>query len=452
MKKLNIKNFFKRTDKDSVVYKNILGAFFVRGGALLVSVFSTPAFIKYFNDDVVLGVWYTVLSVITWILNFDLGIGNGLRNHLTATLDKNDYRRSKELISTSYIIFGILIAVLGVLGYLLIGFVNWNAFFNVPIEKVSYDTMVLVVRCLFVGIMLQFFLKLINSVLYAMQHSAAINAISLVISVAQLIFVLIVRCGSAEESLRVLSFAHVFIITVPYAVVTFILFSGKCKNIRPSFSSFRKDSLKSVMSVGGIIFICQILYMIIINTNNYFISHFTGNSNVVEFEIFNKFFSLIGTFITLIMTPLWSMITKAISQKDYVWVTKLYKKVLFMVAITSVLEFMIIPFIKPLVYLWLGNVSVEINYLYLSLLAVWGTVFTLHNALSTFACGLSKMKTQLICYSVGVVVKLIFLHLVYQFTNHWIYVVLSNILILLPYCVAQMVVFKRQLNFSKKEN
>ena len=299
--------------------------------------------------------------------------------------------------------------------------------------------------------MLQFFLRLIDFVLYAMQCSAVINAKALIISILQLLFVLLFPSETAEKGLITLSYAYIVIISLPSLCVTIVLFAGKLKNIKPSFKSFRKDSLKSVMGVGGIIFVCQILYMIIINTNNYFISHYTNTENVVEYEIFNRLFSLVGTVTALIMTPLWSMITKALSEKDFVWIKKLYKKMSMLVICTAALEFLAIPFIKPIIKIWLGERLVSINYFYLLVFAIWGSIFTWHNALSIFACGIGKMKTQAICYFVGVIVKLVFLYFVFQFTKHWIFVIISNILILLPYCVAQRIVFQKQLKFNQKE-
>ena len=44
---------------DRNVMANILYAFIIKGFSLFVSLFSMPLYIKYFNDDSVLGLWYT---------------------------------------------------------------------------------------------------------------------------------------------------------------------------------------------------------------------------------------------------------------------------------------------------------------------------------------------------------------------------------------------------------
>ena len=38
---------------------NVAGAFLVRGAALVVSLFTMPAYLRFFNNNATLGIWYT---------------------------------------------------------------------------------------------------------------------------------------------------------------------------------------------------------------------------------------------------------------------------------------------------------------------------------------------------------------------------------------------------------
>lgn len=76
-----------------IVLKNSVAAILIKGAGVIISVLSMPAFLRYFDDKAVLGVWYTILGVVTWIDFFDLGIGNGLRNSLVDSFNARHFRR-----------------------------------------------------------------------------------------------------------------------------------------------------------------------------------------------------------------------------------------------------------------------------------------------------------------------------------------------------------------------
>ena len=40
------------------LFENIIGAFVVKGGSLIVSVVLLPLYLRFFGDQTVLGIWY----------------------------------------------------------------------------------------------------------------------------------------------------------------------------------------------------------------------------------------------------------------------------------------------------------------------------------------------------------------------------------------------------------
>lgn len=88
-------------ENNRVILSNALGSLFIKGGALIISLLTMPAYIKYFNNQETLGLWFTILSVLMWVLAFDLGIGNGLRNHLVYALANKDNILAKKYISSA---------------------------------------------------------------------------------------------------------------------------------------------------------------------------------------------------------------------------------------------------------------------------------------------------------------------------------------------------------------
>ena len=101
---MNLNTKLKKVDKDSRnVVLNMVNTLLVKGGALVIALLTTPEYMRYFNNKSVLGVWYTMLSILTWVLYFDLGIGNGLRNKLVESIASGNIKKQKEYVSSAYI-------------------------------------------------------------------------------------------------------------------------------------------------------------------------------------------------------------------------------------------------------------------------------------------------------------------------------------------------------------
>ena len=67
------KRFRSISGNNRIIALNVIGAFIVRGVALIVSLFTMPAYMRFFKDDATLGIWFTIVSVLNWVMFFDLG-------------------------------------------------------------------------------------------------------------------------------------------------------------------------------------------------------------------------------------------------------------------------------------------------------------------------------------------------------------------------------------------
>ena len=138
---------------------NILSAFVIKGGSMLVGIFTIPAYMRFFASESILGVWYTLLSLLTWVLNFDLGIGNGMRNMLVRAMVTDDKKRMREIISSAYIGIGLLSVVFALVAMVLIPSVNWNRMLNISSNLIAESVLQQSVSIVFIGIIFQFFFK-----------------------------------------------------------------------------------------------------------------------------------------------------------------------------------------------------------------------------------------------------------------------------------------------------
>lgn len=435
---------FFSNEKDKEVIKNIFFAFIIKGAALLIAFFSLPAFIRFFDNQDVLGVWFTILSVLTWILSFDFGIGNGLRNNLVGAVVRNNKTEIKEYISSAYIIIGGIV-ILGIsIGITVFPFINWNSIFNISESLVSPRTMFFAVIIVFITIMLQFFLRLISFILYALQQSAVNNFLALITSATLLFFVLIFPSVDTQTNLKVLSLAYLLCVNVPLFFATIIVFAKELNGCHPSFKFFNKGNAANIIQLGGVFFWNQIMYMLITGTNAIFITNFIGPGKVVDYQIYYRLFSLIGMLFTLALTPMWSAITKAFEEGDGLWINKYFRLLNKLLLIVVLGEFLIIPLLQIIVNIWLGQNAININYFYAVIFAIFGGIFVYHSVLSTFACGIGKLRLQAIFYTVGIIAKFIFIYFGTALYSDWIVIVISDIIIIAPYCIAQHISLKRE--------
>lgn len=438
-------NKFKNTSENNrIVLANMAVAFGVKGLSLVVSLFTMPAYLRFFDDQLALGLWFTVVSVLNWVLNFDLGIGNGLRNHLANSLAKKDTENAKKYLSSAYISIGAICILLSVAFYFAFDFINWNKVFNIETDIVSFDALLLSVRIVFIGIIVQMFIRLISSVLYAIQKSSVNNILQLCTTVVTLLLVVLLPGKSNDENLIAMAIVHSVACVLPPFVATLVVFSGKnMRKIVPSVRSFSFKHTKAVLSLGGVFLFVQIAYMLIMNTNEYLITFFTDNSDVVEYKIYNSLFVLGSTAFSLALTPVWSAVTKATAEKNMSWVKSLYKKLLIFGSLFCLGEFLIVAVLQFAVNLWLGDEAITVNYLYGVVFAVSGSVMIISSIFSSIANGLGKLKPQLICYSVAAVIKPLLAWGFIALTGSWIGVIIANIISMSLYCVVQPVILRK---------
>ena len=155
------KSIFGNEDNKQISI-NILMTFLIKGLSMIISFLSLPIYLRFFNDDSVLGLWYTILSVLTWFLTFDLGLGNGLRNKLVVAFSKNDIEDAKELVTSTYVSITKLAIVFVVICVPVIFIVNWNKVFKVEETLVTLQALKTTIIIVFITIVSQFILRIIN--------------------------------------------------------------------------------------------------------------------------------------------------------------------------------------------------------------------------------------------------------------------------------------------------
>ena len=430
----NLKRIYK---ENSNIIKNIIGSLFVRGGALVVSFLLLPAYIRFFNGKTVLGVWYTILSILNWVLMFDLGLGHGLRNKLPEALASNDADSVKSYICSTYCSTVFITGILSIIGIVIINILNWNSIINVDSSLISGNVLKTTIMIIFIGIMLQFILKLVTSILYALQKAAVVNLLTMLSNVIILVSLYLIPSSTIEDNLINMAFINVAAANIPLLVSSIIVFRTTLRDYFPSIHDFSKQAAMQILNIGVTLLWLQLTFMVISSTNEFLISFLTDPDSVVEYQVYYKIYNVISGVFALALTPIWSAVTKAKIENKYEWIKKTYRILLLGAAAIFVVELGIIPIFQKLVDLWLGNATIKISSVTALIFAVSSTIFMVHNVNTSIGNGMSFFRPQMVWMTVAAVIDVPLAWLLVKVTGGWVGVVIANILALLPFEIIQ---------------
>lgn len=442
------------TSQNISLLKNIFGSYLIKGLGLLCSVLSMPLYIQYFHNNMILGVWFTMLSVLNWVLILDLGIGNGLRNHLTKAMALDDKDRIRELISSAYGLLGIVTLIIACITLSICHFIPWNKILNISYEILTQQDLERSVQISLIGILCSFFFRIISSILFALQKSAATNLIGLG---TQLLILLYLWAADNDinnaNNLCSMSVAFALAPNITLLVSTLWIFIvGELKKYKPRLKYFKFSTAKDVLSLGLIFLSLQILYLLISVTDSWFITKFYSPESSVSYQIYYKAFTFLSTLFMLAMAPLWSAITKAQTEKRFSWILRL-QNLLYRLFILLAIGQIIMVFVMPYIFhIWLGKENIGFDYTIAFCFAIYSVVFTWVSIHSTFASGLGLLKIQTICYSLAVVIKLCLILCFHNIFDNWIFVVLSTCIALLPYSFIQPLSLRRHFIILSKND
>lgn len=444
MKEKVIELFKDKDEKNLLI--NIGLAFGIKGISLFISFFSMPLYIKYFNNNEVLGFWYTVLAILNWIVIFDFGLGNGLRNSLTEALALGNVEKAKKYISSTYGILTLIVLPVCIVGVIILGLVDINSFFNIDPELISKNTMLISVVILFCGICLSFVLKTINYIIYAVQKSSINNFISLITSIIPLVFILFFKGNNIEVNLLALTIVHVLAVNIPLLFASGILFKSKILfGCMPSFKYFNINTAKGMFKFGVQFFLAQMFFMILTSTNEIIITKMFSAENVVEYSIYVRLFTVIGSLFMLVLTPIWSKVTKDLAEKKYYKIYRTNHFLYILSILAGVCEIVMVLCSQFVVNIWLQDEAIIIHYPTALIFAFYGMMYIFTAVLNTIANGMNDLRTQIVFYGIGVVLKIPVIYVLSCYVLNWNVVVLYNGIVFFIFCIFQMIWIERKL-------
>lgn len=381
-------------ERTSNMLRNIKASILIKGITLIVSFVLIRILVDRLNAECY-GIWVTLYSSMFMFTFFNMGLGNGMKNFLFASIANKDNALTKRIISTSYISMSVIATILIAVACGVFPLFNWSEILNAP-DDLSSDLRMLAI-VVFASITLQLVFELIVNVMQAYQQSAYGDLIYVVSQIGTLSGVLMLQHIMSNPGL--LQYGLVVAITpiLVYILFNIILFAKKLRTVVPNIRYYDTTLLKSLLRVGGKFFVIQISMLVMYQSTNMIIAHVVGNEEVTIFSIAYKYCSIIQMLFFLILLPMWSAAGDAFVNNDMDWIrTTVAKlnKIWIMFSLIGIIQF----FVAPVVYrVWIGN-SIEVDPLITMTCLIYFLVYMKSGIYCHIINGSGKIKVQYIIY------------------------------------------------------
>lgn len=355
--------------------------------AMVISLIYAPIILEYLGVKKY-GIWMTISSTANWILSFDVGIGNGLRNKLVKSIEKKEIALTKKIVSTAYISL-FVISMLIVAFFLLVNlFFDWNKFFNTDEEINGTIVFTVLVVCI------TLVLTLVNTISFSLQKSEDVAVRAVFVQLINLfgiyfVTVLNIQANALFVVAILTGFSSIFV----YLMESFRMFHSN-EGLKPSIYYYDKEELHDICSLGMRFFFIQMVGVIMYSTDNIIITKLIDSEHVTSYSMVYKVFGLSLTVFNAILSPHWSKITQAKIYGDYKLIKKMIKRMLCLWIMLSAALIIAIFLYEPITTIWLHK-----NLLYddglIASMALYFIAYMYSGIFSTVLNGLGEVSIQM---------------------------------------------------------
>jgi O-antigen/teichoic acid export membrane protein len=364
---------------------------------------SIPLYIAYFkNNDAKTGVWFIIISTCTWLLTFDMGLGNGLRNRLVLLLHRGNRRSVAHAILATYVV-NLLLAIVLAAAAAVIAEIVKRGHPNLGFAEGAIYTVVLAVS-------IQFVVRTITFILYAEQKSGLVGAFNLATNAAMCIFLTWAGPGSIGSMNKL---AWAFLVALNGPVLVFSLW--RLHRVCSATERRVKWSLRLLLLNGVTIgksgtefFSNQLLYLLIVQTTPILIGSLISPTAVVQYTTYSTVFLAVVVVANIVSAPLWSLITKAHHEGDDQWIQSAMIRFVALAGLFALAEISIYVAFPTIVNIWFHGRAAFFDTLSgRTAFLAFSVALIFHTVASTFACGVSELRTQRWFYFGAIVLKVL---------------------------------------------
>ncbi len=388
--------------------KHIIASFLIKGISILTGFIMVPLTIGYVNKEQY-GIWLTLSSVVGWFSFFDIGLGHGLRNKLAEALAKNELKKARTFVSSTYAILTLIIVGILVLFFMVQPWLDWQTILNT--DAINASELRLVAIATFTFFCINFVLKLVYSIFLADQQPAKQSFFNLLSNIIALLVIFILT-KTTNGSLYYLALTLGLSPMLILGFTSVFMFNGRYRSIAPSLKYIKVADFKELWSLGVRFFLIQISSIVIFSTDNMIIAQLLGPAEVPAYAVAHKYFGLVTAVFAIVSAPFWSAYTEAYVNGDLAWIYATNNKLIKAWSGLVFVSLLMLAISSWFYRLWVPEIEVPfllsvMMCIYVNILA-WGNIFVV------FINGVGKIQLQLI---VGIVSTLINIPLSYFFAE-----------------------------------
>jgi O-antigen/teichoic acid export membrane protein len=185
--------------------------------------------------------------------------------------------------------------------------------------------------------------------------------------------------------------------TIPvivFSIASVFFYNTRYSYLRPSIKHVDFSYARDLAGLGVKFFFIQIAVMVIFQTSNILIAQLFSPEQVTPYNIAFKYFSILSILWGVLMTPLWSAFTNALTMADYLWMKKTMVTLNKFMFITLFVIIGMSSLAKPIISFWTGK-QVVISLLMVKIFALYTAISIWNNIYAYFLNGISKINVQI---------------------------------------------------------
>ena len=307
---------------------NITASFVVKGWAALVVLLMVPLTLDclgtYQN-----GVWLTISSLLVWIDQMDIGLGNGLRNKLATHLAHNELQEARKVISSTFSMLTCIVFPLLLLLLLLVWETDVYGFLNVTPERIPELRTAL--ACAVTLVCLTLVLKLVGNVYMGLQLPAVSNLLMALGQTLALIGTWLLYTTGHATFLNVVA-VNTAAPILAYLPANLYTFRMRYPQLCPSLRLVDLHAALETTELGFRFFWLQVSSVVQFMTANILISKFFSPETVTPYQIAYRYLSLMLVVFTIVCMPFWTATTDAYERGDMTWIRAANRRMSLMTA------------------------------------------------------------------------------------------------------------------------